>query len=707
MLEYRPAATVCLALAAGIAAGLFLNFWVTALIISLCWGIIMFIRPVRYTRFVLTVSVIAIGIGFVYCNLHTAVFSPPKPDNDTEYTVYGAVNEVVATDGGYRLTLELMGETEFEGYNAYFYTDYYYKPCTVLKLVGYLSETSFSAKGNGISYSLDGIAEISDDYEATGIKYALIRLRVNIASKICNTFDSESGNFYSALLVGDRSGINSNINGSFARSGLSHIIAISGQHFSILVFSFYSIWMTLFGRKKLGSVICIALAIFYTLLVGASAPVIRACIMCCALFAANVFDRAIDPCYVLCGTLAALCLFSPYAIASTSLQLSFMCTLGILILSETEHIEVRLSKWATFLRSVLSPVKVTLTATLFSLPILVFSFDFVSVVSPLSNLAVEFITVPIMASAVIAIAVCSIFPAATFMAWIPEFLYTLIKGISDFMASLSFATFSSSVPYIKLILIPIIVAIVGGLALRANKAIKCAVASLCAVILIVSGCIVGYKASLNANEMLLLWDSSNNHVALYSDGRENTLISLYGVGNCSSTVLNSGFTHIDNYVMVEYNDEAEKRFKNASCYLSVDTVYLPDYCKDEAFSAWLEEKRFRISYYQNTLDIGNLSLNTEDGAYYLTVNRDNTKLMVLSGCKYADSEDVTGLVITHATKKAEIHKSQIPKSYDNLYIKGTKETYFTEYLKKSAKKVMTYRTVLKLRIGKDGLWETE
>ena len=667
----------------------------------------MLIRPVRYKRFVLIVSVIAVGVGFVYSNLHVALFSPPNPDDSTEYTVYGAVNEVVTTDGGYRLTLELMGENEFEGHNAYFYTDDYYKPCTVLKLVGYLSEASFSAKGNGISYRLDGIADPSDDYEATGIKYGLIRLREVIAEKIRNTFDGESGDFYSALLVGDRSGISSSINGSFARSGLSHIIAISGQHFSILVFSFYSIWMTLFGRKKLGSAICIGLAIFYTLLVGASAPVTRACIMCCALFVSNVFDRAIDPCFTLCGTLAAMCLFSPYTIASTSLQLSFMCTMGILILNETEHIESRLSKWEMLLRSILSPMKITLTATLFSLPILVFSFDFVSVVSPLSNLAVEFITVPIMASTVIAVLVCSIFPAATFMAWIPEFLYTLIKGISDFMASLSFAAFSSSIPYIKLVLIPVIAAIIGGLAFRARNAVKCAVASLCAVILIVSGCVIGYKASLNADEMLLLWDSSNNHVALHSDGNENTLISLYGVGNCSSTALNNGFAHLDNYVIVEFDDAAEKRFKNASCYLSIDTVYLPDYCEGEAFSQWLEDKRYNVKYYKGTLNIGNVSLDTEDGAYYLAVNRENTKLAVLAGCKYADAEDATGLVITHATKKAEIHKSQIPKSYDNLYIKGTKETYFTEYLKESAKKVITYGTVLKLRIGNDGLWEAE
>ena len=107
----------------------------------------------------------------------------------------------------------------------------------------YLRDNSLSFKAKGLLTLMLSLPE-DWDYTIAGLAQFPADGRVSIASTIReleergyirrNQTRGENGAFASALLLGDRSGITYQMNTAFKVSGISHIIAVSGLHVSIL-----------------------------------------------------------------------------------------------------------------------------------------------------------------------------------------------------------------------------------------------------------------------------------------------------------------------------------------------------------------------------------------------------------------------------------------------------------------------------------------
>lgn len=150
------------------------------------------------------------------------------------------------------------------------------------------------------------------------------------------------GAFAAAVLVGDRSGLDASVTRDFGRSGISHLLALSGLHISILIGGFA--WMLKKLRFPRAAVSALTLlAIFaFLLLTGFSMSACRAGLMLgCAAFL-GFFARRPDA--VTSLFLAAFILLSvmPSAVASVGLWMSCSSVLGLLVLA---------SKWSAFFHS--------------------------------------------------------------------------------------------------------------------------------------------------------------------------------------------------------------------------------------------------------------------------------------------------------------------------------------------------------------------
>lgn len=212
--------------------------------------------------------------------------------------------------------------------------------------------------------------------------------RSYLKNQINNYFPKDTAGFAKALLFGDRTDIDYLTNTSFKLSGISHIIAVSGLHVSIL---FGLIYFLTFKRRFLTALIGIPCVLVFAAVAGFSPSVTRASIMQCLMMVALLFDREYDPLTALGFSALVMQAVNPYVVTSVSFQLSMGCMLGIFLFSEKirgwlmdiKHLgrwNGKLTHWVT------SSVSITLSAMVFTTPLVAIYFGAVSLVGVLTNL---------------------------------------------------------------------------------------------------------------------------------------------------------------------------------------------------------------------------------------------------------------------------------------------------------------------------------
>lgn len=195
------------------------------------------------------------------------------------------------------------------------------------------------------------------------------------------------------LLIGNKDAMSASDTISLRIAGLSHLVAVSGLHVGFLVAFCYLI----FGRR-LGTYLSVPLILLFVPIAGASPSVIRAAIMYLIAAGAFITKRESDTLNSLFAALALLLMQNPYAIAGLSLQLSFAATLGLVLLAG--KMQMRMLRplhdfpkpLYRLLSFIVGAVSCTICATIFTAPILLSSFGYISILSVLSNLLVVGVT---------------------------------------------------------------------------------------------------------------------------------------------------------------------------------------------------------------------------------------------------------------------------------------------------------------------------
>ena len=163
------------------------------------------------------------------------------------------------------------------------------------------------------------------------------RNRLEISIKRVSSGDTAA--VLSALTVGKRDGIDSDLRKAFNRAGASHLLAISGLHVGIVATCAFFLfkWMLSWCRPLLlrgWSVKCAALltvfpVVAYAMISGMSPSTQRATIMILVFLAALLRDKPYNPANTLAA--AALCILAvfPPGLFSVSFQLSFAAVSAI------------------------------------------------------------------------------------------------------------------------------------------------------------------------------------------------------------------------------------------------------------------------------------------------------------------------------------------------------------------------------------------
>ncbi|MCD7776078.1 MAG: ComEC/Rec2 family competence protein, partial [Firmicutes bacterium] len=193
---------------------------------------------------------------------------------------------------------------------------------------GYFEEKSYYSK-DGIIASLlcedDAVFSVVGTKE--GITYQMIALRSKISAilEVMTERAGESEGAYGipeALLVGDRSNLDDTVYRDFKYIGASHLLAISGLHFSVLIGGFEAILKRMGAGRRVRALLIIAASIFYMAFSGFSSSVLRAGIMMIIYSLSYFSRREPDRITSLFVSGALIVAASPYSAADTVLLLS-------------------------------------------------------------------------------------------------------------------------------------------------------------------------------------------------------------------------------------------------------------------------------------------------------------------------------------------------------------------------------------------------
>lgn len=198
----------------------------------------------------------------------------------------------------------------------------------------------------------------------------------------------DAASFARALLLGDRTGIDYETSTAFKISGISHIIAVSGLHVSIL---FGFIYLITARNRYLTAFLGIPVVILFAAVAGFTPSVVRASIMQTLVMLALLFNKEYDGPTALSFAAVVLLVANPLVITSVSFQLSFGCMAGILLFSGKVRDwlmdDKRLGRWNNKLTRWFSgSIGVTLSAMVFTTPLVAVYFGTVSLIGVVMNL---------------------------------------------------------------------------------------------------------------------------------------------------------------------------------------------------------------------------------------------------------------------------------------------------------------------------------
>jgi len=216
----------------------------------------------------------------------------------------------------------------------------------------------------------------------------ILLLKQKTRQAIQYSFNPPESSILEGTILGDNAAMSDELKNNLNITGLRHIIAVSGTHVVILSSIIMSLLLIL-GLKR-GSAFYFAVVIicFYIFFTGLSASGVRAGIMGFLYLLAQKLGRQSLGVRVVAIAAAVMLAQNPLLLAfDVGFQLSFLAVLGLIFLEPAFEAIINIFLKGKF-KEFVKIVAATFAAQVFTLPILLYNFGNISLVSPITNLLV-------------------------------------------------------------------------------------------------------------------------------------------------------------------------------------------------------------------------------------------------------------------------------------------------------------------------------
>lgn len=266
-------------------------------------------------------------------------------------------------------------------------------------------------------------------------------IRKGIKKKAFIYLQSKEAGLLLGILLGYKEGISSLVQANFSKAGVSHVIVVSGLHVGMI--SLICIWFTrLIGIKTWQQyIIVIVLVIFYALLTGCKPSILRASLLVGAGVLGWVLGREKRLIALLSTAALILLIYNPFFLFDIAFQLSFAASLAIAIIAPI--LEMQFSQHPLLSHRFLGILPVTIAAQLGVMPIAMYHFREISIVSVLANVIVVPLIAPILSLGIIGFLLSCVSNIIAFPVFaVLDFLLRLVINTVSFFANISFSSLS-------------------------------------------------------------------------------------------------------------------------------------------------------------------------------------------------------------------------------------------------------------------------
>ncbi|MBR1555600.1 MAG: ComEC/Rec2 family competence protein [Oscillospiraceae bacterium] len=397
--------------------------------------------------------------------------------------------------------------------------------------------------------------------------------RTRMTERIQACMPSDTASMLTGMLFGDKTELRHSVKTSLYRTGIGHILAVSGLHLDFLAMCANWILEKLRAGRKSKFILSAILCGLFVICAGGTVSVKRACIMILISQSGKLFFRQADAFNSLSIAMLILGLENPFVIHSTAFWLSCSGAFGIGVVAQDMTKEFPDDE---FYHLLLKDLIVFTWTFVIILPVSVRYFREFSLISPLTNLFLTPVCLVSILMGVFAIGFGCQGMMAEFFLHLADKLNSMILTISDFFAGMSWTHTSADSEILCFLLDAGMILVIGCHIMFRNKKLT----SFSVVIaLMVTGISVNLERISQADDLkIAILGEENQCLLAVRRGADAVLFDMtgdyYAPDYAEIYLESAGVSDLESLYLCNPKEKAIRRYEEYLAFFVPEEIWL-------------------------------------------------------------------------------------------------------------------------------------